>query len=254
MCLPDVLNQCWNFSQQHFVTSFWLAPVFIFAERMVVVSVSEFDLATVCFRMTVHDTVGDVNTLLQEATGINHQIITLKHHGRLCITASENDMTVGKMAFSRPFEDEHHARFMMSSPSVDNLKVAQDLKALQETASQSEEGFIVKGDLTITRSFITLTSHGLVGKKDESQVALPKHTPASSSASANDNNLQVMKQEIVRLQEQNANFADNLRTNQKRITELKKLCRDGTIVIQLRKPSGALSNIITKASKTVGQW
>eukprot|EP00438_Fugacium_kawagutii_P002206 Skav236700 [mRNA] locus=scaffold4101:110781:112451:+ [translate_table: standard] len=206
---------------------------------MVVVKVDVFSILWVHLKMDGLDTVKDVKGLLEEVTGIPCSDITLKN-GLPSYANCPDDCQL------KDLNDSVEFKLMMTNATATHLQKMHELKALQKTIVKDNE-IKIHGDLQIAKPFISLWSQHLPVVDDASQTAphQASHLP-SSSASGGVSTMTELKDEIARLEKQ-------ILTNKARIKELKQQCREEPITIQLRQPSGNLSNIITYTGRTVSQ-
>ena len=217
---------------------------------MVLVAVNLFGIANIKLSMTDLDTVADVKALVHEATGISG--VKLQHKGGYVLIDSKETMALSEhtQRFANA-DGEQVVFFEASSPTNDALRIANQLKKLQVRASESPEGFIVEGELTVTKNSVSLTSHQILS--DQSTL---KDAPTSSEPPVSSSSLlpeQGHRDILNQLNDRIAVLESEIKQKKADIKNAVNQIRDVRVPIQLRQPSGNLISITTVPSQKVSE-
>ena len=225
----------------------------------VLVSVKVYDMAKVKLSMTEHDTVGDVKHLLEEITTIPHADIKLQHKGDYTMMTSKDDMTLKNHPVQWVFTSGKVVCFEMTSPTISALKIANELKDEQDKALKSGNMFS-KGNLTITKDFISLTSHGLFWNTNEEEKAVVKKKnvfkdePSSSSSTLTTQTFEALQKRIAEIETENEQHLNLIKNNKALLKNLKDMMKKATISLHLRFASGNCVTVRTSVGKTLKQF
>eukprot|EP00434_Breviolum_minutum_P010822 symbB.v1.2.009543.t1/scaffold604.1/size182248/1 len=221
---------------------------------MALVNVDVFSIATAKFRMTEFDSIADLKHLIEELIGIDHKDIVLKHSvANHTLKTSTDELLIGYIGLKSLTREELICKLFMTSPTIAHLKIAHELRALQDSVSTNEHKFFRDGVAVATKCFVSLASHKLF--QDETCYAMATVLPsAPASSSTPDQTFHELKLKIEKLETQNDECLSTINNNKATIKELKLKLKDAPISINLRFMSGNTYQLNTAIGKTVKRF
>ena len=215
---------------------------------MVLVKVDVFSRVWLHLKMNELDTAGDVKGLVQEALGFELSAHCLKHGSPGMMEAPVSETLLKDLG-------GEIVSFMLTSPTVQHLAVANELREKQDRIS--DENGIIPWDngVIIRRTFISLSSHGLYGVDlvPKRKSVFRDAEPASSSATPSETFVQ-LQERIKALEAENDDFTASIRRNKSTLKELKTALKTAPIKVVLLFASGATVDVTTSSGKTVKQF
>ena len=226
------------------------------------VSVDAYGIASIRMAMSDKDTIKDIKQMVEQMTGIDHKTIKVQHGTvKSVMKTLDDDDTIGNFVRSL-LDGLKTAKFYLTSPTLDALKVANKLKSQQLEAD--EKGAFVDGELTINKDYVILTAH----KWDDwtPELPQPKIDPVASSSSevqgatatsADDfiipAGMDDKKEMMTALQKTNAELEAFVKDNKEKIKKLRDAIRASPIKIWLMRPSGEKFDITTQPDFTISR-
>ena len=226
------------------------------------VSVDAYGIASIRMAMSDKDTIKDIKQLIEQMTGIDHKTIKVQHGTvKSVMKTLGDDDTIGNFVRSL-LDGLNTAKFYLTSPTLDALKIVNKLKAQQLEAD--EKGAFTDGELTINKDYVILTAH----KWDDwtPELPQPRIDPVASSSSevqgatatsADDfvvpEGMDDKKEMMTALQKTNAELEAFVKDNKEKIKKLRDAIRASPIKIWLMRPSGEKFDITTQPDFTVSR-
>ena len=234
---------------------------------MALVNVDVFSIATAKFRMTEFDSIADLKHLIEELIGIDHKSIVLKHSvANQTLETSTDELLIGCIGLKSLTCEEMICKLFMTSPTIAHLKIAHELRTLQDSVSTNEHKFFRDGVAVATKCFVSLASHKLFQNENSYVIAtvLPS-APASSSLEVQGatatpadgfdipEDMDDKKEMMTALQKTNAELEACVKDNKEKIKKLRDAIRASPIKVWLMRPSGEKFDITTQPDFTVSR-